>query len=120
MLIFPLQIFPFFHFHPIFLLVSLFLYFLPAYLARNKSDFTVILVLNLLAGWTFIGWIVALVWALSSEPQRQRAAPAQPVATAHTQAATGGSFFCSTCGKSCTAGARFCSSCGAAQPATPR
>jgi hypothetical protein len=110
MLTFPLWIFPFFHFHPIFLLVSLFLYFLPAYLARNKSNFTAILVLNVLAGWTFIGWIVALVWALSSEPQRQVAVPAQP--------ATSGGFFCTTCGKPCVAGARFCSSCGAAQTAT--
>ncbi len=70
MLMFPF----FFHFHPLFLLVSLFLYFLPAYLARNKSNFTAIFVLNLLAGWTFIGWIIALVWALSKEPQRQAAA----------------------------------------------
>jgi hypothetical protein len=120
MLTFPLWIFPFFHFHPIFLLVSLFLYFLPAYLARNKSNFTAIFVLNLLTGWTFIGWIVALVWALSSEPQRQVAVPPQPVATVPSQPAAGGGFFCSTCGKPCVAGARFCSSCGAAQPATER
>src|SRR5713226_1751684 len=101
MLTFPLWIFPFFHFHPIFLLVSLFLYFLPAYLARNKSNFTAILVLNVLAGWTFIGWIVALVWALSSEPPRQIAVPTQPEATAPSQPAAGGGFFCSTCGKPC-------------------
>jgi hypothetical protein len=118
--ILPLHIFPFFHFHPIFLLVSLFLYFLPTYLARNKSNFTAILVLNLLAGWTFIGWIVALVWALSSEPQRRGAVPAQPAASAAQQPAGGGSFFCSTCGKPCAAGAHFCSSCGATLPATQR
>jgi hypothetical protein len=47
--------------------VALFLavYFLPAIVAelgkhKNKQA---ILVLNLLTGWTFIGWIVALVWA---------------------------------------------------------
>jgi len=112
MLLFPLWIFLFFHFHPIFLLVSLFLYFLPAYLARSKSKSLAIFVLNLLTGWTFIGWIAALIWALSSEPQRQVAAPPQPAA--------GGGFFCTTCGKPCVAGARFCSSCGAAQPATQR
>ena len=70
MLASSLAIFPFIHFHPLFLLVSLFLYFLPAFLARNKANFTPILILNLLAGWTFIGWIVALVWALSSEGQQ--------------------------------------------------
>jgi hypothetical protein len=109
---------PFFHFHPVLMLVSLFLYFLPAYLGRNRSDFTAIFVLNLLAGWTFIGWIIALVWALSSGQQRQVAVPGPPAAP--PQPATGTTFFCSACGKSCEAGARFCSSCGAALPATSR
>lgn len=117
--IFALRFFPFFHFRPLFLLISLFLYFLPAFLARNKSNFTAILVLNLLAGWTFIGWIIALVWALSSEPQRPAAVPPQP-ASAGAPPATGATFFCSTCGKPCPAGARFCGSCGATLPATQR
>src|SRR5260370_29090125 len=108
MMIFPLWFFPFFHFHPIFLLVSLFLYFLPAYLARNKPNFTAILLLNLFAGWTFIGWIIALVWALSSHPQRQTAPP--PVAAPPPQPPAAGSFFSSAWGKPCAAGARFCSS----------
>lgn len=108
--------FPFFHFHPIFLLVSLFLYFLPAYLARNRSNFGAILVLNLLAGWTFIGWIIALVWALSPDPRGPVAAPPQPVTTGSPQPAAGTGCFCSACGKPCPAGARFCSSCGTAQP----
>lgn len=115
-----MRIFPFFHFHPIFLLISLFLYFLPAFLARNKPNFTAILVLNILTGWTFIGWIVALVWALSGEPQRQATAPPPPVAAAPAQPTAGTSFFCSACGKPCVAGARFCSSCGATLPSTQR
>ena len=118
MVSFSLWFIPFFHFHPIFLLLSLFLYFLPAFLARNKPDFTSILILNILAGWTFIGWIIALVWALSSGRQQQVAAPAQ--STASPQPRTAGSFFCTSCGKPCPAGARFCSSCGATQPATSR
>lgn len=117
--IFSLRFFSLFHFHPIFLLVSLFLYFLPAYLARNQPNFTGILLLNLLAGWTFIGWIVALVWTLSPEPQPQ-AAPAQPATTALPQAAAEAVFFCNTCGKPCAVGARFCSSCGATLPAMHR
>lgn len=108
---------PFFHFHPIVLLVSLFLYFLPSYLARNKANFTAILILNILAGWTFIGWIIALVWALSPGRQQQVVAP-QP--TAPPQPAAVGTFFCSACGKPNAAGARFCSSCGAAQPGVSR
>lgn len=37
------------------------LYFLPSIIGRRKRDFAAILVLNLFLGWTFIGWIVALV-----------------------------------------------------------
>lgn len=50
--------------------VSLFLYFLPAYLAyKNEHHNTVaIFTLNLLLGWTVLGWIAALVWALTRPP----------------------------------------------------
>jgi len=45
------------------------LYFLPAILAfvRSKRDAGAILVLNLLLGWTAIGWVIALVWALKED-----------------------------------------------------
>ncbi len=46
------------------------LYFLPAIVAavRHTHNATGILLLNLFLGWTLIGWIVALVMALSSTP----------------------------------------------------
>lgn len=115
MLISSMWFFPFFHFGPVFWLASLFLYFLPAFLARNKPNFTSILILNIFAGWTFIGWIIALVWALSSDSQGPVAATTQTA-----QPAAGGQFFCTSCGQPCPAGARFCGACGAAQPATQR
>ncbi|PYV85592.1 MAG: superinfection immunity protein [Acidobacteria bacterium] len=42
------------------------LYFLPAIIAygRSKRDAGAILVLNFFLGWTAIGWVIALVWAL--------------------------------------------------------
>jgi len=42
------------------------LYFLPAVVAfaRSKRDAGSILLLNLFLGWTAIGWVIALVWAL--------------------------------------------------------
>ena len=45
------------------------LYFLPAIiaLARNKRDTTSILLLNLFLGWTAIGWVIALVWAVKHD-----------------------------------------------------
>lgn len=48
-------------------------YFLPTFLAfnRKKSNKISILLLNLFLGWTFLGWIVALVWAVSNDDKQQ-------------------------------------------------
>jgi hypothetical protein len=45
------------------------LYFLPAIIgfARSKRDAVSILVLNLFLGWTAIGWVIALIWALKQD-----------------------------------------------------
>jgi hypothetical protein len=45
------------------------LYFLPAIIAfaRSERDAGAILVLNFLLGWTAIGWVIALVWALKQD-----------------------------------------------------
>jgi hypothetical protein len=45
------------------------LYFLPAIIAfaRSKRDAVSIMVLNLFLGWTMIGWVIALVWALKED-----------------------------------------------------
>lgn len=45
------------------------LYFLPSIiaLARSKRDTVSILLLNLFLGWTAIGWVIALVWALKTD-----------------------------------------------------
>ncbi len=41
-------------------------YFLPSIiaLARSKRNIVAIFLLNLLLGWSVIGWVVALVWAV--------------------------------------------------------
>jgi hypothetical protein len=43
------------------------IYFLPAIVAfgRHHRNGVAIFVLNLLAGWTGIGWLVAIVWAFT-------------------------------------------------------
>jgi len=45
------------------------MYFLPTIIAfaRNKRDTTAILLLNLFLGWSVIGWIIALVWAVKND-----------------------------------------------------
>jgi len=50
----------------IILIIGLF-YFLPTFLSSNKRNAGAIFLVNLLLGWTFIGWVVALVWAVSYE-----------------------------------------------------
>ena len=44
-------------------------YFLPSIIAfaRSKRDTTAILLLNFFLGWTMIGWVVALVWAVKTD-----------------------------------------------------
>jgi hypothetical protein len=43
-------------------------YFLPTIIAllRKSTSIAGIFVLNFFLGWTFIGWIIALVWAIAS------------------------------------------------------
>jgi hypothetical protein len=45
------------------------MYFLPSIIAlgRNKRDITAIVLLNFFLGWTMIGWVVALVWAVKAD-----------------------------------------------------
>lgn len=39
------------------------LYFLPTIIGWEKNNVIAIFVLNLLLGWTLIGWLIALIWA---------------------------------------------------------
>ena len=55
-------------------LLLLALYFAPAIMAflRGHLSRWAILILNLVFGWTFIGWIVALIWSLTGNTERNR------------------------------------------------
>lgn len=69
-------------FEPIFTffgaLVLLFIAFLPTAIAviRGHQDSFAIFLTNLLLGWTFVGWLVALIWSFTAKrlPCDQRAA----------------------------------------------
>ncbi|KAB0269035.1 superinfection immunity protein [Microvirga brassicacearum] len=47
--------------------VAAWLYFLPTTVARARRhpQATAILILNIFLGWTFLGWVAALVWAFT-------------------------------------------------------
>ncbi len=58
--------------------LAAFVYFLPSFVAglRGHQNAPAIFVLNLLLGWSFIGWAVALVWAFTEV--RRQGAPDEP------------------------------------------
>lgn len=51
------------------IIVGIAFYFAPLIIAvaRKKSNVVAIGALNVLLGWSLIGWVVALVWALSND-----------------------------------------------------
>lgn len=56
----------------LFFISALALYFSPTISAawRGHKSAAAIFALNLLAGWTFIGWLVALVWSLTTPEEK--------------------------------------------------
>jgi predicted RNA-binding Zn-ribbon protein involved in translation (DUF1610 family) len=53
---------------PVFLIIvaGILLYFLPTILGHKKQHATGIILLNIFLGWTLLGWLGALIWAVSS------------------------------------------------------
>jgi hypothetical protein len=98
-----------FHFGFPFFLVSAGFYFLPTIVgaARHKTNLVGIFLVNFLLGWSIIGWIVALVWAVSTERVDQITI-VQPGSYAQPARR-----FCSRCGNDARMGA-FCAHCGQA------
>jgi Superinfection immunity protein len=86
------------------LAVLLFPYFLPSFIAWRKPQFAAVFVVNFFLGWTLVGWVVALAWALKSEP-----APTQVIVT---QSPSSGATLCANCGKYSPFASQFCPHCG--------
>ena len=47
------------------IIIGIVVYFIPSYVAHQNNHIqkTPILILNIFLGWTFIGWLIALIWA---------------------------------------------------------
>jgi hypothetical protein len=54
-------------------LLLVILYFMPAAAAWNKRSFGPVMAINFFLGWTFVGWVVALAWALKDDPKPAQA-----------------------------------------------
>lgn len=48
------------------LLIILGAYFIPTFIAIKKKDSTAIILINIFLGWMVLGWIIALIWAITS------------------------------------------------------
>jgi hypothetical protein len=94
-----------------FIIGGLVVYILPTIIAlvKKKQNTAAIALVNLLLGWSFIGWVVALVWAVTVDPPT--AAPVKAVAA---PVAPAPALLCSACGKYNPATSRFCAHCGGA------
>jgi nitric oxide reductase large subunit len=48
------------------------IYLLPTLVGRGKRNAVAIAVLNIMLGWTVVGWIAALVWACTADEPRSQ------------------------------------------------
>ena len=57
----------------ILIVMGLCIYFLPSIWAEkhHHKNAEAIVILNLFLGWTFIGWVIALVWAAMSDSTKK-------------------------------------------------
>jgi tryptophan-rich sensory protein len=53
-------------------LILIVLYFMPTLIAfsKDKSNKVAIMALNFFLGWTFIFWVISLVWSLTNNDSR--------------------------------------------------
>ncbi len=86
-----------------FLVIIIVLYFLPAELAWHKPQFGSVLAINVFLGWTLVGWVIALAWAVKNE------APPQVFIHNMQQLRP---ILCSRCGQYSQPTSNFCDTCG--------
>src|SRR6266576_5002022 len=99
--------------------VSLFIYFIPYIVAtqNKKQNAGAIGALNFFLGWTLVGWVVALVWAMSKDVVVPQTAPST-VTTVPALAASAQKK-CPDCAEMVLADAKKCRFCGHDFTATP-
>ncbi|MFK5912987.1 MAG: superinfection immunity protein [Woeseiaceae bacterium] len=56
----------------IILIIVVYVYFIPSFVATKRGHSAVngIIFVNLIAGWSLIGWVVCLIWAYSNSESK--------------------------------------------------
>jgi hypothetical protein len=85
------------------ILIGLAIYFLPSMIGAHKRNAVAIFALNLFLGWTLVGWVLSLVWALTEDAPTIIAMPAIQYAE---------SRICADCRSPLHTGQKFCQVCG--------
>lgn len=90
------------------LVAGFFIYFLPTFVASSRKhvNFTSIFLVNLLLGWTFLGWVAALVWASSANTENPAEKSSQGLVVSRDRA-------CPYCAETIKCAAIKCKHCGA-------
>jgi hypothetical protein len=96
-------------------------YFAPTFGAasRDNSNAGAVAVVNVILGWTCIGWIVALAMAAGGVPSAQRRVPYVSALPASANAATNATKKCPDCAETVLADARCAGTAGSALPTHP-
>lgn len=100
-------------------LVLAVLYLIPTLVAagRKVPNIGSVAVVNILLGWTLIGWVVALAMAARSAAPTATQGAIAPTPVAPPSPTSGSSddstlAYCSQCGAQAVPGHRFCGKCG--------
>ncbi len=96
------------------LLLGLLAYLLPTVIAaiRFRNNTLAIFALNLFAGWTLVGWVVALVWSLSREENGPAVAKEGTGGSGTTPLNRWNSKACPMCAERILKAAKKCRHCG--------
>ena len=65
-------------------IVGIVIYFIPYFIGSDRRNSTGIFLLNLFLGWTLIGWVGALIWALVDDKKFTYSPP--PFVESHRRA----------------------------------
>lgn len=86
------------------------LYFLPTIisLVRNIDGKLTVFLVNSLLGWTFVGWVVALVLALAKSKKRDQTLPVVGSSPIRNVAES----YCPHCGTKTSKDMKYCPECG--------